>query len=60
MTKISERRGPTQPRHKHVCQVYWNARRELVDPATQDGIGCKVCCPPDGRVTKEQKTRSDA
>lgn len=34
----------------HTCALYTNARLERIDPALQDGIGCTLCYPPDGRV----------
>jgi hypothetical protein len=35
----------------HKCARYINARGEMIDPAKQNGIGCRVCCAPDGRVS---------
>ena len=34
----------------HDCQPYLDAQGGLVRPQDQDGIGCPVCLPPDGRV----------
>ena len=36
----------------HRCKPYLNSRGEIIDPACQAGIGCQVCNPPDGRITK--------
>ena len=37
---------------KHRCKPYLNSRGEIIDPARQSGIGCPVCNPPGGRITK--------
>jgi len=39
----------------HVCPLYVTPRTDyphydgLSDPAVQEGIGCPICYPPDGR-----------
>jgi hypothetical protein len=44
----------------HVCRPYRNARGEVIDPAEQDGIGCPVCWPEDGRVIRlDRKKKED-
>lgn len=40
----------------HQCRFYMNARLEVIDPAEQGGIGCKICLPPDGRYHKEAQS----
>ena len=56
MTKISERRNPTETSRPHVCQIYRNANGECVDPAKQGGIGCFVCEPRNSKETNMTHT----
>jgi hypothetical protein len=44
----------------HDCPRYLNARGELIDPKDQDGIGCPVCYPPDGRYRPAARAREVA
>lgn len=43
---------------EHKCQLYVNARGEVINPHDQDGIGCPVCMPPNGRVGRPTSIKS--